>query len=46
MKQTAAVVGSSIIIWQIIMLFCLQKIIFSLWILINILQFYCYIALW
>ena len=46
MKQAAAVVGGTIMIWQIIMLFLLQKVIFSLWHLINILQFFVYIALW
>ena len=46
MKQAAAVVGGTIVIWQIIMLFLLQKVIFSLWHLINMLQFFVYIALW
>ena len=41
-----AVFGGALAIWQIIMFLCLQKLMFSMWILVHILQHYVFIAMW
>ena len=38
--------GSAVVIWQMLVLFSLQKVLYSLWTLINILQFFIFIGLW
>ena len=46
MAQTAANVGIATSIWEIVMLFFFKKILFSLWVLILMLQFFVFMADW
>lgn len=46
MADTAAQVGIATSIWEVVMLFFFKKILFSLWILILMLQFFVFMALW
>ena len=44
--EAAKNVGIAVTIWEIVMLFFFKKILFSLWLLILMLQFFVFIALW
>lgn len=38
--------GVAASIWEIVILFSLNKALFSMWILIHVLQFYVYMSMW
>ena len=46
MAETAASVGIATSIWEIAMLFFFKEILFSLWVLILMLQFFVFMANW
>ena len=46
LKQTAVKVGGALAIWQIIILLVANKVLKKVWLLINCLQFFVYIAIW
>ena len=46
MAETAANIGIGLSIWQIIICLVLSKVINSMWILINAVQFLVYIGMW
>ena len=46
LKQTAVKVGGALAIWQIMVLLVANKLLKKVWLLINCLQFFVYIAIW
>jgi len=46
MGETAASVGLTFSIWELVICFALGKALHSMWVLINCMQFFVYLSLW
>ena len=44
--QKAAQISIAVTIWELVIIFLFKKVLFSMWVLILILQFFVYIATW
>ena len=44
--ETASTIGAAVTIWELLIIFVFKKALFSMWVLILILQFFVYIGTW
>ena len=44
--ETASTIGAAVTIWELLIILVFKKVLFSMWVLILILQFFVYIGTW